>query len=57
MVQDIKNYTIDLDLPPEKRWIKVIKDHKEECMTVYNKIDEMMDSSVITNMGKVSHLV
>lgn len=49
----MKTYYIDLDLPPQQRWTEVINDHKQECLDIFNKIEnEFMDSSVITTISK-----
>jgi hypothetical protein len=38
-------FTIDLDLPPEKRWVEVTKNYKEELLAMRKAIDPLMAES------------
>jgi len=49
----MKTYYINLDKPSQERWTEVINDHKQECLNIFNKIEnEFMDSSLITTISK-----
>lgn len=36
-------YDIDLDLPPEERWLPMINDYKEPLKNIYKKMDTMLN--------------
>lgn len=40
----VPKYIINLDLPPEKRWIYIIKQYREQILCVYKKMDKMLAS-------------
>lgn len=53
-IKEVKSYIINLDLEPEKRWTKVILDHKQHFPRVVKEIDTILKSAgILGGLSKV----
>ena len=43
-----KRYTVNLDLPPQQRWVEVAKDHKEGLLQLLQEMKKMVPPEVVS---------